>query len=405
MRYIVSISDSGPLSIRAGRETTGASTLKYIPGSLLLGMLASTHADLKDDTAQFNEFFFKESSSFGNLYPSSFKHDNLAGNTDPVYPLPATALSCKRFSGFVFDQDDKDDPSHGVFDSLIPWGLFNLSGQSRPDVLDTFKSCPACQEPLDRYEGFYRRSAFGPQAIGTAEVNVGLRTRTGINRATGTAQYGILYSREVLRPPMTFWGVTSVPDKQAEAFYGFAQEANSSGLLRLGSNRTRGFGRVILELQEAKDSDSISSLREWIQTFDTELRRQAQDAHIATPHKLYMPMTLISDAILFDRLLRYRAAIEPDYLQTLGIAGADLIYQKSSTRKLIGWNGLWGLPKPNDIAITMGSVFLFGLSTLPNDDLLQALLRLQTEGIGARRREGFGRLLIASPFHWEVKGQ
>ena len=71
----------------------------------------------------------------------------------------------------------------------------------------------------------------------------------------------------------------------------------------------------------------------------------------------------------------------------------------------MGWSDLWRLPKPDDIAISMGSVSLFGLSVPLNDDIVQALLQMQEEGIGARRREGFGRLLVSSSFHWEVKGQ
>ena len=405
MRYIAQITENGPLSFRDGRDTVSASTLQYVPGSALLGSLAATHTLLRQDEVQFNDFFLSKESSFGNLYPSSFEHDDLADETDPVYPLPTTARSCKRFSGFTLDEDDPSNV-HGVFDALIPWTLFALSSQTDTKVLSQIKDCPVCGEPLDRLDGFYRRNAFDIQAMGKARIELGLQTRTGINRATGTVQQRILYSREVLGSGTTFWGRLTVPDEQAESFSQFVQDANKNDVLHLGNNRTRGLGRVRLLLVETDKSDSIQSLETRIQTFDTDLRKQAQAQNIETPHKLYLPLTLTSDVILFDRLLRYRTAITADYLTEIwNIAGAKLIYQNSYTRRIMGWNNLWRLPKPDDVAIAKGSVFLFGLAAPLDDDLLQTLLRMQTEGIGSRRREGFGRLLVASPFHWEVKGQ
>jgi CRISPR-associated protein Csx10 len=408
MRYIACVTNDGPLSFRTGRETVNVTTLPYVPGTTLLGGLAEAHTLLRHDVDQFNAFFLGQTASFGNLYPASFKPEALQGDTDPVYPLPATARTCKRFGGFASDEDDpKDEPHHGVFDALIPWVLFALSGETHTEALDGVKNCPypRCEAPLDRFDGFYRRSASSIRAIGKAGVERGLRTRTGIHRATGTVRQGILYSREVLRTNMTFWGTLTVPDAQAQAFDQFVQEANESGLLHLGNNRTRGLGRVTLKLKQAKSQDSTETLGQRIHAFDAELRRRALALDIPTPHAVYLPLTLLSDAILFDRLLRYRGAIEPDYLaEVWGLSNADLVYQNSGDRRVMGWSNLWRLPKPDDVAITKGSVFVFGLSRPFDDDVSQLLLRMQDEGIGARRREGFGRLQVANPFHWEVKG-
>jgi len=111
---------------------------------------------------------------------------------------------------------------------------------------------------------------------------------------------------------------------------------------------------------------------------------------------------LTSDIIVQDSLLRFCRAIEPYHLATRGIPEAEPIYQNSSTRRVMGWHHLWGMPKADELAISMGSVFLFGFKQPFND--WQALFDLQTEGLGLRRREGFGQLMIANPFHWEVKG-
>ncbi len=403
MKFAVYITDCGPLSFRDGRETTSPASLDYVPGSVLLGVLATVYAQLNDDMQVLNEMFFDEEGGFGNLYPSQFEKEDLQDKTDPVYPVPVTAASCKRFEGFRFDETGVDQPHHGVRDTLIPWALFCLSQRNRIDVLQPLATCPheGCDQPLDRFSGFYRRDRFEATALGKARVRKGLRTRTGIDRSTGGVHHSILYSREVLQPSMTFWGTATVPDKHADAFDAFVQTASASGLLRLGNNRTRGFGAAILQVERISEDD-IDSLRQRIRAFDGGLRAQARSYSIDTPHKLYLPLTFTSDTIIYDRLLRQRTGLDANALSAFGIEGAELIYRNSSVRRVMGWNSLWRVPKADDIAITMGSVFLFGLSQELNDDLLQVLLRLQRNGVGVRRREGFGRLLIANPFHWEV---
>ena len=407
MKYIVRITDCGPLSFRTGRATAATETLPYVPGTALLGGLASAHALLRHDPTEFDALFMDDGASFGNLYPASFDMDELKDDMSPIYPLPRTAMSCKRFAGFTFDEKDpKDKPHHGVFDALIPWALFALSGQTDTRPLEAFKRCPRCGEPLDRFDGFYRRNLFDAQEIGTTKAQLGLRTRTGIHRITGTVRQGILYSRQVLQAGATFWGTLTVNDNQAQAFDRFVQQANTSGLLHLGNNRTRGFGRVTLQIEAMNDGETLDELKTRIQTFDAALRQQAQSFGIGTPHAAYVPLTLVSDAILFDRLLRYRTSLAPDYLADVwGLKGVELIYQNSGTRRVLGWNTLLRLPKPDDIAITKGSVFLLGFSKPPDDEMLGTLLKMQDKGIGARRREGFGRLRVAHPFHWEVNGQ
>ncbi len=404
MKYIVEITDCGPLSFRAGRETTTATSLGYVPGTALFGGLATAHRLLRCNPTQFDAFFMNDEASFGNLYPAKFR-DELQSDVWPVYPLPATARSCKRFGGFKFDERDSHrDPHHGVTDALIPWALFALNGQTDVRPLQSVKSC-TCDEPMDAFDGFYRRDAFDGARIGTAKVERSLRTRTGISRATGAVEQGILYSREVLQAGTPFWGTLTVPDAQAEGFYAFCQETNESGLLRLGNNRARGFGKVTLRLVEPESEDTPDALAQRIGVFDAALREQAQRYDIATPHALYVPITLTSDAIVFDSLLRYRRTLATDYLEeTWGLCNAEVVYQTNGTRRVMGWNELWRLPKPDDVALTMGSVFLLGFSEALNDTLVDGLLQMQTQGIGIRRREGFGRLVVANPFHWEVQG-
>ncbi len=92
-----------------------------------------------------------------------------------------------------------------------------------------------------------------------------------------------------------------------------------------------------------------------------------------------------------------------DYLKdNYNINGAELVYTNANAYRLMGWNNLHRLPRADEIAIKMGSVFLLGFQQ-PLDALLcQALFNLYQQGIGLRRTEGFGQLRVAHPFHWEV---
>jgi CRISPR-associated protein Csx10 len=79
-----------------------------------------------------------------------------------------------------------------------------------------------------------------------------------------------------------------------------------------------------------------------------------------------------------------------------------LVYSNVAPQRVMGWNSLYRLPKADELAVVKGSVFLFGFKSAIDDDLVEKLFELQQSGVGLRRREGYGQLLIANPFHWEV---
>lgn len=391
-----------PISLRAGRAQTESKSLMYIPGSTVLGSLAAAHTRLRPNQRdEFAAFFLRDQCIFGNLYPATFNHEDLDDEEQPVYPLPRTARTCKRFPGFRFGADREREERHGCFDDLIAWTVFMRSDQQVTALLDANKACshPDCTADIDRAEGYYRRG-FDPEQIGQPETGRGLRTRTGISRVTGAVAQGILYNREIIHTDQQFWGTVTVADAQLEhALQGFIKEAAGRGLIRLGNNRTRGFGRVNLGMH-AHEEATQAELAERAHAFDAQLRATAQDVQVTLPHAFYLPITLVSDTLLYDRLLRHQLHITGDYLaERWAIAGAELVYQNTGRERIAGWHDIWGLPRADEWGIAMGSVFLFGLPAEP--DFAQ-LARMQREGIGARRSEGFGQVRIADAFHQEV---
>jgi len=236
-----------------------------------------------------------------------------------------------------------------------------------------------------------------------ANVNTRLQTRTGINRDWGVVEESILYNREVFEQDMRFWGEMILPDELAGTFRGFVEEADAEDVVRLGTGRTRGLGRVNIEISEAETKDT-TDFENRLTNFDATVKMQAQKAEVRNLAPFYIAITLYSASILCDPFMRYHKTIEADILNEQldhSTITLERIYQSAGIRRISGWNELWGTPRMHDYAMEMGSTFLFTCSEKPDDVLVQALYKLEEEGIGCRRSEGFGRVCISDPFHLE----
>jgi CRISPR-associated protein Csx10 len=246
-----------------------------------------------------------------------------------------------------------------------------------------------------------------------------LQTHTGIDRLRGTVQAQILYNRQVLDEGTCFWGVVRASDEEAPLLQRFIEEVGHSGLLRVGTGRTRGLGAVEVTLTPPQDrSVSFTAFRERLLSFDRRLKEYLADYGVPSPRRtqgeakepFYFALTLYSPAILCDEFLRYRGRIDEAVLaELLGppFTREDLrcLHMAAALRHVAGWNNLWGLPRAAEYAIERGSVFLFACwerDGADRDSLIAALFKLEEEGIGRRRAEGFGRVCVSDPFHFEV---
>lgn len=424
-QFAISLKTDAPLAIRSDHAATGAATAKYISGTTLIGSLATVYRLLHPhDTGEFDALFLSEQVSYPNLYPAVFPDEDMSLEPLPVYPFPKTAQSCKRFKGFLYQFPGEirrhTEDHHGVRDTLFDWAIFASGGNS--GALNKAKDCPFeigrdgngepifCGAAMDHINGYYRREQYAPHNMIAAEIDSHLRlqTRTGINRETGTVEEGILYSRQVFEEDMRFWGEVKVPDDgpAADLFAQFIEQVGHMGLVRIGTGRTRGLGKVTLDAQPIEEEqDAFSVFEERLERFNSALRHQAQAYGINTLPSFFFTLTLHSPAILCNPQLRYRGSINPQALQeltSLPAAMFKLNYQAASVQRVMGWNQLWGTPRANEYAIDTGSVFLFSCEAEPDDAVLQALFALEQQSIGRRRAEGFGRVCISDPFHLEV---
>lgn len=445
MKYLsIRLKALSPLAVRSDHAAEGAQMTQYIPGTTLLGSLAATYKLLHPErTARFEQLFLSGEVSFPNLYPASYKQYEKQEIVDldlPVYPCPKTALTCKRHKGFLYPDVEEND-GHGVCDSLIARAIFSewMSAHTKVhaldatdqdfaflSVLDDIKACPKCAEPADRYDGYYRRLRTG--SLLASDNYTHLQTHTGINRSSGTVEEGVLYNRQVFDEGTQFWGQLKVADDAAYAeLTTFLDEVGDDGIVRVGTGRSRGMGKVQLYYDDMRGiSKDFAEFQKRLNTFDKSLKDKASEPlkdEAGKPLKnkngkplsldlqqdYYFALTLHSPAILCDELLRYRSCIDAEALRYLLAADTNellaeltLVYQRSSVQRIAGWQELWGTPRAIEHAIEAGSVFLFKCPSAQREVVQKALYSLEEQGIGKRRLEGFGRICVSDEFHQGV---
>jgi len=394
-KIIVSCNTLTPLCLRDGRKKDSQATLRFIPGTSWRGSLAWAHTIVcpgKDQ--EFQDFFLSRRVMYSNLLPANFpkSQSELRDKSDPVSPLPLTAKSCKRLSGFI-SQSTPDEPKHGVRDTLIPWLLFSLSGESDAGVLNKISKCPEknCGAVLEGIPGYYRRGKAG--VTGISDLRTSVITRTGINRATGTVQENILFSREVIQKGATFWGFALLDDELEDRWCDFLSEALARGMIRVGSGRSSGLGRIKIEAEKtvAVNLDTTAKkIKDRLVAFNSILKKEAALYDIELKSLCYLPLTLSSDLILRDDFLRFITALD----------GERLVHWCAKTRRISGWDGIKKLPREDLWGIASGSVFVFALEQEPD---YRRLAEIQLSGVGERVSEGYGRVVWADDWHQEAK--
>src|SRR5438045_3760905 len=132
---------------------------------------------------------------------------------------------------------------------------------------------------MDHLDGYYRRNDNDPHQMIAAQVDnyIRLQTHTGIHRESGTVQEGILYNREIFEEGMQFWGQARFPDDEEliTSFEAFIAEIGSSGLLRLGTGRTRGMGKVTLRVDRTEEKQvSFETFSQRLTAFNNALHQR-----------------------------------------------------------------------------------------------------------------------------------
>jgi CRISPR-associated protein Csx10 len=397
-----------PLAIKRDRQSDRSGTAAAVGGSVVRGALARTYLDQRgvaDET--FQRIFLDETACrFGPLDP--------AGEL-----LPRTAVSCKRHPGFLADGE------HGVADQLWMRIAGNLKEGQLPEKLaNDGRQCRHCGADVKPLEGFYSTDA-GDR--GQVKLNHRVAAHVGIDRLSNTAAEAILYTIDAFAPEAR-------DDEPARLVGWFEAEeevvAELDKLLEvedrvvyMGHARTRGYGRTRLDWEAATNGPEADTRASW-QVWSDELNRYLAACGVrqqSDSSSFRFSLSLPAGAVLIDRLLRYSldpadmiawlpALTDPrddrsvhDVPPKPAPGGGELRYLAAvaTHERIRGWNAAHGLPRQDEWAVGRGAVYAYQFdgTAEQRDHLMSQLAALAREGIGLRRNEGFGRVVVCDPFH------
>lgn len=334
-------------------------TRTIIPGTTIRGAIASLAAancDFADKNTyhDFVKLFLRGGVTFPVLYPAYLLQSN-------VYPTVPPFLGLATCNIVPFG----DSNGHGIYKA---W---------------KFKKCDRCDnEKLENIEGFLvmkKNSTFSHKPDQSPEMHV------SIDPGSQRALRGNLYGYNVLNAGQYFLGELSCADKTAwrclQEMTGI--EEKKELILRLGKARQRGYGKVTAWFEPQKDIAHV-----FVQT---PLRNRVRNLEEA------ITLTLLTDTIITNCWGQQADGFSEEWLEPiLNLGPIKIDYAHTSMRVVDGFNATLGLPRWRDTAMAAGAMTRITLIDPPKDcwDIME---RLEMNGIGVRRNEGFGQIAFNHP--------
>lgn len=433
-RYYLRLEVKSPVSISGHENIDGQTTpaLDYIPGATLRGALAwhwrRTKAEACNDP-NFARLLDEGLLRCGPLYPDN---DDSRSTPGLAQVLPATARTCKHQPGFRSDEviAEERERGHGVRDSLAAlveeavlarWENAGTPADGEINGLRLFETCkyPDCESAMDRYLVYYETGEFaGRPSYWRSKAPKRLITRSAILPTLQSTAPGNLYSREALEEGQHLAGWLFVDEEIEGWMQEKLGEGEGEGIVStgeefyVGAARTAGFGQVRVMNCEAdwgRWAQMMGAMDKRLDGFEQRLPASLRKEWS------FAPVTLLTDTILLDAHLRHASALTPAVLENYRLLesrmgrsapppwpqGMELFVAAARTRRVAGWNTADGgkRPRSDDWAVAAGSVFVLAAPPDKQEELRRACGWLEENGIGERREDGYGQVLVAHPFH------
>jgi CRISPR-associated protein Csx10 len=199
-----------------------------------------------------------------------------------------------------------------------------------------------------------------------------------------------LFSLESLSNGQRFHGEISCATERQRHL--ILQLLEASPTVRLGKSKKRGYGK---------------SRFLYFSSVDDSFRAQLSMANALQNGKVFS-IYLYSDTILMDRTLSHKTTLDKEQLafwmgwqngKGLEVYVTPQGQWKSFYRAgmVLGFNQHRRMPLPMDVAISKGSVFT--IEYRGSEDLEAGISKLKSEGLGLRRNEGFGMVVVNHNIH------
>jgi CRISPR-associated protein Csx10 len=333
-------------------EPNSAVSHSYIPGSLLRGALAALYLrnegkgrDAFDAVAdsEARSLFLTDETRFLHAYPV-----NESGQRGLPVPIP-----------WRYNKEDH----HTEEDRY--WRVYDLSRCAPP--------APFREQEIGH--------TFACWSGGVAELlsparQINLHTQRDARKGRATGESSTIYRYDALAAGLRVQGLIQTAPELAPAI---ADLLPLQQTLWLGHARRAGYGEArVIEVQQ---------LDYW------------RESDIGAPSGLEtggeLRVTFTSDALLRNGC--GQSSIDPldAIANLLEVPQHSLTFLPdrswAGSKNVGGFNRKWGLPLPQAVAISAGSVFTYRIGLAIDAD---KLFDLERDGIGERRNEGFGRLLV-----------
>lgn len=352
-------------------------SVDMIPGNVLLGALASRAVARNDlsTTERYSNFvalFRRGGIRFNHLALASFNIDTQ--ELFPAFAAPLDVFRCKEHP-----------PDHPKLQH--PDKPFSLIPQEQLIV------CDKCQAPNNNMESIKDLHILAAGKLERLDRKTREEMHIRLNTQTQRVEPGILFEYVCLEAGQFLCSEIVCRNEQAWNSLCEMAEIEASGnpfKLKLGKGTRRGYGgvSVVFEMIREDQSESQASL--------PPLKERLPNPK--TPFRLY----LNSDAIIRDPWGRFVSQWQPDWLSA-ALDGWEVSVMRgfAKTRYIDSFYNHLGLPRWRDRALVAGSAAGVQIQepSLSENEIWERLEQIELQGIGLRRNEGFGQVIINHPLY------
>ncbi len=325
----------------------------YIPGSTIRGMLISRYLrqqpiqelDILDD--KIRRLFFDSQTRYLNAY--------------------------------LFDREKEQRTLP------VPLCLYKKKGEDSPNEIYNFIQLASPHHPdspkrLD--DKFCIIDEYGYISLHKELRRINIHNQRNRQKGRGTNSSGAVFRYDAIDAGQFFQAVVlSNCEEDADTIKSLLTPANDAEIINawIGGSQSAGYGHVTVE--SLSDEDTWTEIK-----IDWEERTQYQNK---------LTVTLLSDTIIRDDC----GQSTTDFQHFVKLMSESLglrtelkhIDTYASSLNVGGFNRKWGLPLPQVPALAAGSVFVF---EQPEELNPQQVRDLEAQGIGERRVDGFGRVVL-----------
>ncbi|HQH74104.1 MAG TPA: hypothetical protein PK360_18660, partial [bacterium] len=371
-RYIpYTLTLKSPAIIAAlGSDPNSTSCLSFIPGSAVRGAVAKALGDPGEDARkkqEFHDLILGGKARYLNAYPE------MAGRRALRVPVSLqcgkegsendTSIKAVDLAAYDGRLSAEDDPSAGWPDEqLKPLDYKFLTIAGSQLKLTKLKMNARLHHQRDRKKG---------------------RAWKEVNKEGQEIPHGAIFAFEFLDAGQSFQGMIQVGAETGEECDHIESRLKEllPGPILVGRSRRAGYGGMAaIRWGEPGEREVMGAGREGWQPVSEDIPAEKQFRLLLTSACIVRnPQTGQVDP----------AALENN-LQELLVNRAKLIRKRWSFETVGSFNRKWRLETPQVPAVAAGSVFVFqAAQTIPFPELV----RLEHEGLGGRKEEGYGRIL------------